>query len=70
LADETSYVQLQQDLSISLLDFISSQTAEESTALRQFFAHPGVFDGLVSVLVQELNKKPMRPHLCDPNARQ
>ena len=31
---------------------------------------PGVFDGLVNVLVQELAKKPIRPHLCDPQARQ
>lgn len=30
---------------------------------------PGIFDGLVNVLVQEVTKSPMRPHICDPKAR-
>ena len=29
----------------------------------------GVFDGLINVLVQQLTKKPIRPHLCDAGAR-
>ena len=36
---------------------------------KKFLNSPGVFDGLVSVLVQEFRKSPMRPHLCDPVAR-
>jgi len=28
-----------------------------------------VFDGLVNVMVQELKKGPMRPHLCDKKSR-
>ena len=36
---------------------------------KEFFASPGVFDGLINVLVQELRKSPLRPHLCDPQAR-
>ena len=28
-----------------------------------------MFDGLVNMLVQELRRKPIRPHLCDKKAR-
>jgi len=31
---------------------------------------PGIFDGIISILIQEMGKKPMRPHLCDPTGRQ
>jgi hypothetical protein len=37
--------------------------------LKKFFIHPGIFDGLVSVMVREMTKKPIRPHLCDKHAR-
>jgi hypothetical protein len=36
---------------------------------KSFFNAPGVFDGLVNVLIQELRKKPIRPYLADPVAR-
>lgn len=37
--------------------------------MKDFFRAPGVFDGFINVLVQELRKSPIRPHLCDPTAR-
>ena len=37
--------------------------------MKKFFLHPSIFDGLVSVLNQEMKKKAMRPHLCDVHAR-
>jgi len=52
-----------------MIDYIDSFPTEERNDLRRFFIHPGVFDGFVAVLAQELRKKPMRPHLCDPKAR-
>jgi hypothetical protein len=36
---------------------------------KEFFNSPGVFDGLVNVLIQELRKAPIRPHLCDAKQR-
>lgn len=30
---------------------------------------PGIFDGIVNILVQQLTKTPIRPHICDPQAR-
>lgn len=37
--------------------------------MKNFLEPPGIFDGIVSVLVQELRRSPMRPHLCDQGAR-
>jgi hypothetical protein len=37
--------------------------------VRRLFTSPAVFDALVSILVQELRKKPIRYHLCVPEAR-
>lgn len=59
-----------QEFSLSLLDYLEMQTPYETQkVLKEFFNAPGVFDGLVNVLVQELRKSPMRPHLCDKQAR-
>ena len=69
LQDETSYVHLQQDMSLALLDVMESYTGEEKLAVRDFFNPPGLFDGLVTVLCQEFRQKPMRPHLSNPEAR-
>ena len=52
-----------------MLDYIESHQGDEHNALRKMFIHPAVFDGLVSVLIQELTSKAMRPHLCDKHAR-
>lgn len=50
--DEASYVALFQDFSLSLIDYIHSRTPyEELIRHREFFNSPGVFDGLVNVLV-------------------
>lgn len=69
ITEQTSYVALQQDFSLDLLDYIDSHTGSEMNALKKFFIHPGIFDGLVSVMVQEMTKKAIRPHLCDKQAR-
>jgi len=70
ITDEVKYVAIYQDFAIELLDFIQKQTPYENyVAHREFFSSPGVFDGLVNVLAQELRKSPMRPHLCDSKAR-
>jgi len=72
LTDEHSYTALVQDFNLSLQEYIEckkSGDSERRLALRKFFMPPGVFDGLVNVLVQQLTKKPMRPHLCDAQAR-
>lgn len=37
--------------------------------MRRFFQSPAVFDAVVTILVQELRKKPIRYHLCVPEAR-
>jgi len=41
----------------------------ESTELDQSFKSPSLFDGFVSILVQELKHKPIRYHLCEREAR-
>ena len=51
LQDETQHVGIQQDFAIDLLNFIDSQHGQTSIDMKQFFAHPGVFDGFVSVMV-------------------
>jgi len=59
-----------QDFALDLLDFLESQEPYETKVMyKEFFNAPGVFDGVVNVLVQELRHKPMRPHLCDKKAR-
>ena len=65
LQDEKSYVAIYQDFCLSVLDYIKEQEVQERKALQKFFDSPGVFDGLVNVLVLQLHKKPIRPHLCD-----
>lgn len=54
-------------------DYINKTIAEEPLEyqqnVRRLFQSPSVFDGLVSILVQELRKKPIRYHLCVPEAR-
>ena len=66
--NDEAFVAVQQDFSLDLIDHIEC-SGEQRNALRKFFIHPGVFDGFVGVMVQELRKKPMRPHLCDQKAR-
>jgi len=68
LSDEHSYTALVQDITLALHDYIHK--SERKNELRKFFLPPGVFDGVINVLTQELSKKPMRPHLCDTGARQ
>jgi len=51
LQDETSYMALVQDFSLDLHDLIHKQPSERRQKLRHFFLPPGVFDGLVNVLV-------------------
>lgn len=65
LKDEKSFVAIYQDFAIDLLDFIRDHPLEERKTLEEFFQAPGVFDGLVNVMVQEIVKKPIRVHLCD-----
>ena len=67
LTDEMSFTGLTQDMALSLHDHINK--GEKRSELRKFFMPPGVFDGVVNVLVQELTKNPVRPHLCDSAAR-
>lgn len=67
LKDDTSFTALQQELSLDLIDLI--EKSGQRTEMRKFFMPPGVFDGIINVLVLEFAKKPIRPHLCDPSAR-
>lgn len=69
LIDEMGYTHLQQDLCLSLWDYIESFEGEAYHAAKHFFMPPGIFDGVVSILSQEMNKKPIRPYLCDKDAR-
>ena len=62
--DEQSYVALYQDFALNLIDI-----SNEQPEIKQFFNSPGVFDGLVNILVQEIKKSPMRPHLAEVNSR-
>jgi hypothetical protein len=48
---------------------IASEPLEYQQSVRRLFQSPAVFDGLVTILVQELRKKPIRYHLCVPEAR-
>lgn len=68
LEDEMNYTALMQDVSLSLLEYVNKE-CDRRNELRKFFMPPGVFDGIVNVFVQQLKKKPIRPHLCDPKAR-
>lgn len=52
LQDEQNYVAVYQDFSLSLIDYINAQTPYEShKVFKEFFNAPGVFDGLVNVLL-------------------
>jgi len=62
-------VAVQQDFSLELLEYIDSYTGDAHNSLKKFFVHPGIFDGLVSIMIREMTKRPMRPHLCDKHAR-
>ena len=37
--------------------------------MKRFFQSPAVFDSFVTILIQELRKKPIKYHLCVPEAR-
>ena len=67
LFDEVCYTALVQDLSLDLHDVIFK--SEKKLELKKFFLPPGVFDGLINVMVQQFTKNPIRVHLCDKNAR-
>ena len=52
LQDEQNYVAVYQDFSLSLLDYIDAQTPYEThKQFKEYFNAPGVFDGLVNVLL-------------------
>ena len=73
LKDEERFFAVQQDFSLYLLDYMNKEIAGEPLEYQQnvkrLLQSPAVFDGLVSILVQELRKKPIRYHLCVPEAR-
>lgn len=69
LTDDLNYTHMQQDFSIDLWDYIHSYEGEAFFEIKQFFMPPGIFDGVISILLQEVRNKPMRPHLCEPSAR-
>ena len=66
IKDEESYVALYQEFSLDLIDYVEAQ---EDNRSKKFFSSPGVFDGLVNVLVQELRRSPVRPHLLNKQSR-
>ena len=67
LDDENAYTAIVQDLSLTLHDYVN--VGDRRNELRKFFLPPGVFDGIINILVQQLLKKPIRPHICDEQAR-
>lgn len=69
LHDELKYTNIQQDISLSLLNYIETFEGEEKISLKHFFMPPGVFDGFVNVLVQQLTKKPIRAHIASEEGR-
>jgi hypothetical protein len=70
LKDEESFVALYQDFCLDLLDLISEKEPYEvHLEYKQLFQAPGVFDGLINVLVRELRNSPIRPHLCNKESR-
>lgn len=68
LYDESAYTAIVQDVTLNLHDYVN-KNEDRRIALRKFFLPPGVFDGIVNVLVQQLTKNPVRPHICDEGAR-
>jgi len=62
LHEEKLFIQLYQDLSIALLDYIEDpmHSEEHRLELKTFFTPASLFDSLVSILVQEMRRKPMR----------
>ena len=62
IKDEQQYVALYQEFSLDLIDYVESKN---DLSYRAFFNSPGVFDGLINILVQELRRSPVRPYLLD-----
>ena len=62
---------MQQDFCIDLMEVIEnwSTDKEENLRIKRFFMPPGLFDGLVNILILELKKSPMRPHICERGSR-
>ena len=53
MQDDINYTHFQQDISLSLLDYIESFTNdEERNIIKHFFMPPGIFDGVVNILAQ------------------
>ena len=69
IKDELSFAALFQEFSGSLIDFVNCEGPERQER-RYFFTHPGIFDGVINVLVQELRRKAIRPHLMFEETRQ
>ena len=46
-------------------DIKKTQGQDAYNLWREFLSPPGFFDGIVSVCLQELRRKPIRMHLCD-----
>lgn len=69
LTDEMMYIGLQQDLAHEMLAYIESHTGDALNETKQFFMPPGIFDGIISIMMQELKQKAIRPYLCDPTGR-
>jgi hypothetical protein len=55
IKDEISFVAIFQDFCLDLIDLIKAkQPYSEYLRYRDLYASPGVFDGIVSMLVQEI----------------
>lgn len=69
IKDELSFAALFQEFSSSLIDFVNCEGPERQER-RYFFTHPGIFDSLINILVQEMRCKPVRPYLMFEETRQ
>jgi hypothetical protein len=70
LREEVTYVAIYQDFCLDLLDLLKAKKPySEYQRYRDLYAAPGVFDGVVNMLVQELRQSPIRPYLCCKKAR-
>ena len=69
LHSEQAFTGIMQDFSLGLLDFLNEVELNEGSdrynQLKNFLEPPGIFDGIVAVLAQELRRSPIRVHLCD-----
>lgn len=69
LQNEQAFTAMQQDFSLELIDYLNdikaNQGQEKYNIMKDFLSPPGIFDGLVSVVIQEMRRKPIRMHLCD-----